>query len=199
MNTLTDGVSCDVSSKTLWDAVYDISWPEIGSDNIHFNAVHSSLSGAVTVSTLSLTSTDSNSFSIKPVFTNQTDTQYTLSIYNGPTLVANQSAIGPSANAILIRSTPYTRTLGKSFTPQSLVMTGTDNQTTFLINPGPGTCSRQMIIGTGTDSITAPNGITYAGTRVQLTETISTGVSSFDHLQVLGNSRTMKVDTVAVN
>lgn len=199
MSSLSDGVSTDAAGKTSWDAVYDISWPEVGSDNVRFNALHDGLASSVTVSTLNLTSSDSNTLSIKPIFTSQTNAQYSLDIYNGSTLVASQSGIGASDNAILIRSTPYMITHSKHFTPLSLVMTGTSDQTTFLINPGPGTCSWQMQMRIGTDSVTTPNGNTYAGTMIQLTETITSGVSSFDHLQIVGTPSTMKVDTAVVN
>jgi hypothetical protein len=152
-------------AKTSWNAVYTVDWPEVGSAGLTFNAVSSGLGGSSTTSSLSVSSTDTNTLWIKPVFTGNTDTQYMLSIYNGATLVATEAGIGPSRNSIEIRSTPYTMTHRKSsFTPASLVMTGTANQTTFGINPGPETCYWQMTVGTGVDSVTAPNGFTYGAT-----------------------------------
>jgi hypothetical protein len=200
MASTSDGVSTDVSSKTSWDEIYNINWPETGSDNLLFNAVHSGGGGSSTTSSLSVRSADTNTLWITPVFTGGTDTQYTLSVYNGALLVATETALGPSNNSIEIRQSPYTLTHHKSsFTPASLVMTGTGNQTTFGINPGPSTCSWQMMSGAGVDSVTTPLGLTYGATMIQLTETITNGTSSFDHIQQVGNVGTMVIDTVVVN
>jgi hypothetical protein len=199
MNTSSDGVSTDVSSKTSWNSVYTVNWPEVGGDNLLFNAVKSGLSGSSTTSSLSVSSTDTNTLWIKPVFTGNTDTQYTLSIYNGATLVATETTLGASSNSIELRSTPYTRAHKNSFSTASLVMTGTNNQTTFEINPGPGTCSWQMAMGTGVDSVTTPLGLTYGATMIQMTENITSGNLSFDHIQQLGNVSDIQIATVTVH
>ncbi len=198
MNTMSDGVSTDASSNTSWDEVYDVSWPEAGSDSLLFNATSNGIVGPTTTSSLRFSSTDSNTFWVKPVFTGQTDTQYTLTVYNGSTLVTTETPLGSSNNAIEIRSTPYSLTHHKSsLNPTSLVMTGASDQTTFLI--GGGTCSWQVICGTGVDSVTTPHGYTYVATMIQITETITGGASTFDHIQQVGNVGSMVIDTVVVN
>ncbi len=200
MNTSSDGVSTDVSAKTSWNAIYTVDWPEVGSVGLTFNAVSSGLGGPTTTSSLTVSSTDTNTLWIKPVFTGNTDTQYTLSIYNGVTLVATETGIGPSGNSIEIRSTSYTMTHHKSsFAPASLVMTGESNQTTLILSPIYGTCTWQMTVGTGVDSVTAPDGLTYGATMVQLTETITSGTTSFDHIQQVGNISEMQIATVTVH